>query len=72
MDDIALELEATKGLLYYHFKTKEDLLREILARNELTAGFRTILDGLAELRSSRPRSWSSAGASRDSSRPIAS
>ncbi len=22
MDDIALELEATKGLLYYHFKTK--------------------------------------------------
>lgn len=49
MDDIALELEATKGLLYYHFKTKEDLLREILARNELTAGFETILDGLAEL-----------------------
>jgi AcrR family transcriptional regulator len=49
MDDIALELEATKGLLYYHFKTKEDLLREILARNELTAGFETILDGLADL-----------------------
>jgi AcrR family transcriptional regulator len=49
MDDIALELEATKGLLYYHFKTKDDLLQEILARNELTAGFATILDGLAEL-----------------------
>ncbi len=49
MDDIALELEATKGLLYYHFKTKEDLLREILARNELTAGFETMLDGLADL-----------------------
>jgi len=48
MDDIALELEATKGLLYYHFETKEDLLREILARNELTAGFETILDGLAD------------------------
>jgi len=48
MDDIALELEATKGLLYYHFKTKDDLLREILARNELTAGFETILDGLDE------------------------
>ena len=48
MDDIALELEATKGLLYHHFKTKEDLLREILARNELTAGFTTILHGLAE------------------------
>jgi AcrR family transcriptional regulator len=49
MDDIALELEATKGLLYYHFKTKEDLLREILARNELTAGFETILEGLADV-----------------------
>jgi len=49
MDDIALELEATKGLLYYHFKTKEDLLHEILARNELTTGFATVLDGLAEL-----------------------
>ncbi len=50
MDDIALELEATKGLLYYHFKTKEDLLREILSRNELTTGFETILDGLADMR----------------------
>jgi AcrR family transcriptional regulator len=49
MDDIALELEATKGLLYYHFKTKEDLLREVLASNELTAGFETIFDGLGEL-----------------------
>ena len=49
MDDIALELEATKGLLYYHFKTKEDLLHEILSRNELTAGIETLLDGLAEL-----------------------
>jgi len=49
MDDIALELEATKGLLYYHFKTKDDLLHEILARNELTAGFETILDGLADV-----------------------
>jgi AcrR family transcriptional regulator len=47
MDDIALELEATKGLLYYHFKTKDDLLREILARNELTGGFETLLDGLS-------------------------
>jgi AcrR family transcriptional regulator len=49
MDDIALELEATKGLLYYHFKTKEDLLHEILSRNELTTGIETLLDGLAEL-----------------------
>jgi len=30
MDDIALELEATKGLLYYHFKTKDGLYREVL------------------------------------------
>jgi TetR/AcrR family transcriptional regulator, cholesterol catabolism regulator len=48
MDDIALELEATKGLLYYHFETKEDLLREILERNELTAGFERILDGIGD------------------------
>ena len=48
MDDIAVELEATKGLVYYHFETKEDLLREILEQNELTAGFDTILDGIAD------------------------
>ncbi len=38
MDDIALELEATKGLLYYHFKTKEQILNSILAENELIGG----------------------------------
>src|ERR1043166_6022628 len=42
MDDIALELEATKGLLYYHFKTKDDLLREILGRNELRSEERRV------------------------------
>ena len=38
MDDIALELEATKGLLYYHFKTKEEILNSILADNPLVSG----------------------------------
>ncbi len=38
MDDIALELEATKGLLYYHFKTKDEILNSILAENELISG----------------------------------
>ena len=38
MDDIALELEATKGLLYYHFKTKEEILNSILAENPLVSG----------------------------------
>ena len=38
MDDIALELEATKGLLYYHFETKEQILNAILAETQLIAG----------------------------------
>src|SRR2546428_13668586 len=38
MDDIALELEATKGLLYYHFKTKEEILEAILSENDLIEG----------------------------------
>lgn len=38
MDDIATELEATKGLLYYHFKTKEEILTTILAENDLIPG----------------------------------
>ncbi len=38
MDDIALELEATKGLLYYHFATKEQILNAILAETQLIAG----------------------------------
>jgi AcrR family transcriptional regulator len=38
MDDIALELEATKGLLYHHFKTKDEILNTILTQNDLIAG----------------------------------
>ncbi|GEM_PF-2948570 len=37
MDDIALELDATKGLLYYHFKTKEELLGAILRDSPIVA-----------------------------------
>ena len=37
MDDIALELEATKGLLYYHFKTKEEILSAILRQSPVIA-----------------------------------
>jgi AcrR family transcriptional regulator len=35
MDDIALELEATKGLLYYYFPTKENLLSAVLEQSAL-------------------------------------
>ena len=38
MDDIALELDATKGLLYYHFKTKQEILQSILTESELISG----------------------------------
>jgi len=38
MNDIATELEATKGLLYYHFKTKEEILNAILGENQFIAG----------------------------------
>ncbi|MFZ0890222.1 MAG: TetR/AcrR family transcriptional regulator [Candidatus Binataceae bacterium] len=37
MDEIALELEATKGLLYYHFRTKDQILDAILAENDLVS-----------------------------------
>jgi len=37
MEDIALELEATKGLLYYHFKTKEEILSAILKQSPVVA-----------------------------------
>jgi AcrR family transcriptional regulator len=49
MDDIALELEATKGLLYYHFKTKEELLQAILRAEPLTEGLERLFSGLAGL-----------------------
>jgi AcrR family transcriptional regulator len=38
MDDIALELEATRGFLYYYFKTKEEILEAIIANNDLISG----------------------------------
>ncbi len=50
MDDIALELEATKGLLYYHFKTKEEILSGILAENQLIAGIEAGLSVPQDLR----------------------
>ena len=49
MDDIALELQATKGLLYYHFETKEQILKAILAETQLIAGLEaglTIPEGM--------------------------
>src|SRR5215467_13931873 len=46
MDDIALELEATKGLLYHHFNTKDDLLRAILAENDLAGGIEFMFNQL--------------------------
>lgn len=38
MDDIALELEATKGLVYYHFRNKGELLDAILTENAFVSG----------------------------------
>jgi TetR/AcrR family transcriptional regulator len=38
MDDIALELEATKGLLYYYFRSKEELLKAVLQEHPLRIG----------------------------------
>src|SRR2546427_3929336 len=35
MDDIALELEATKGLLYHYFRSKKDILTAILQEHPL-------------------------------------
>jgi AcrR family transcriptional regulator len=43
MDDIALELEATKGLLYYHFKTKEEILSAILKNSPVIAALESSL-----------------------------
>jgi AcrR family transcriptional regulator len=38
MDDIALELEATKGFVYYHFRNKGELLDAILSENLFVSG----------------------------------
>ncbi len=43
MDDIALELEATKGLIYYHFKTKEEILSAILKQSPVISSLESEL-----------------------------
>jgi TetR/AcrR family transcriptional regulator len=47
MDDIALELEATKGLLYHYFRSKQDLLKAILQEHPLRMGIETLERGVA-------------------------
>ena len=49
MDDIALELDATKGLLYYHFKTKEEILRAILRQSPIVGGLESGLLATSEM-----------------------
>jgi len=46
MDDIALELEATKGLLYHYFRSKEELLRAVLQEHPLRLGIDTLEQAL--------------------------
>jgi AcrR family transcriptional regulator len=46
MDDIALELEATKGLLYHYFRSKQELLKAILREHPLTTGIETVERGV--------------------------
>lgn len=46
MDDIALELEATKGLLYHYFRSKQDLLKAILQEHPLTTGIEIMERGV--------------------------
>jgi AcrR family transcriptional regulator len=48
MDDIALELDATKGLLYYHFKTKEEILTAILRQSPMIAALESELQGTSD------------------------
>jgi len=49
MDDIALELDATKGLLYYHFKTKEEILRAILRQSPIVGELESGLHATSEM-----------------------
>jgi AcrR family transcriptional regulator len=49
MDDIALEIDATKGLLYYHFKTKDEILKAVLANNSLIHGIEGIFAALTTM-----------------------
>jgi AcrR family transcriptional regulator len=50
MDDIASEIQSTRGLLYYHFKTKEEILEAILSKSNLTAGFDGMVAELGRMR----------------------
>ena len=46
MDDIALELEATKGLLYHYFRSKEELLKAVLQEHPLRVGIESLEQGV--------------------------
>src|SRR5207249_6733225 len=46
MDDIALELEATKGLLYHYFRSNEELLKAVLQEHPLRVGIETVKQGV--------------------------
>ena len=46
MDDIALELEATKGLLYHYFRSKEAILAAILKEHPLRIAIESIEAGI--------------------------
>jgi len=46
MDDIAFQLEATKGLLYHYFRSKEELLKAVLQEHPLRVGIETLERGL--------------------------
>jgi len=46
MDNIALELEATKGLLYHYFRSKEELLKAVLQEHPLRVGIETLAQGV--------------------------
>ena len=46
MDDIALKLEATKGLLYHYFRSKEELLKAVLQEHPLRVGIETLEQGV--------------------------
>ena len=62
MDDIALELDATKGLLYYHFKTKDEILKAVLASNSLVHGVEGMFAALPTMPARQALGVAAAGA----------
>jgi TetR/AcrR family transcriptional regulator, upper aerobic nicotinate degradation pathway regulator len=62
MEDIAIELDATKGLLYYHFKTKDEILQEVLASNSLVHGVEGIFAALPAMPARQALGVAAAGA----------